>query len=499
MANTLYPQLQYFTLYSSGVSIADTSIVLTSFQTIDGVNLAMSDFGDKGFITIDPGSGTSEEQISFSGVTQNANGTATLTGIKHVGDLSPYTEASGTTKQHSGGATCSVAITSGLLNQFANKGNAETITGAYTFTSTAIAAYNAHPTFISDFQIIDKKYADDLAIAGAPDANETTKGIIEIATAAESLAGTTNGSTGARLVNPTDLNVSTSAGAGDSGKVPVLGATGILDQTFLDSARTWGAVQSLTADNCQITSAPNSANDAVRYAQAQLMTSTNEATDTSGEAFSAGDALYLKASDEKIYKTDSDGDETAFNFIGIALEAATGADETIRYAKPGGIVTGLSGLTAGATYYLSSTAGGYSTSPAYPRYAKIGYAISTTAMMVLQPSYKKSIIQAVNWGSTAADVTNVAVGFFIAKMTVLSSIPTRGEYNFADDETCIWDDNGTLSFDNGFIFKKYVSAGVYTHYAITNVDQDGFDLDFTNTGSPGSSGSTNLTITVESD
>lgn len=55
-------------------------------------------------------------------------------------------------------------------------------------------SYDADPTFNQDQQIITKKYADDLAIAGAPDSTDSVKGIGERATTAEIDAGTADGS-----------------------------------------------------------------------------------------------------------------------------------------------------------------------------------------------------------------------------------------------------------------------------------------------------------------
>ena len=79
-----YVQAQPFSLAGAGAITGDVTLTLKSFKTIDGVNLAMTDFGSVGFGTLEPGNGTLEEQISFTGATQNANGTATLTGIKSV-------------------------------------------------------------------------------------------------------------------------------------------------------------------------------------------------------------------------------------------------------------------------------------------------------------------------------------------------------------------------------------------------------------------------------
>lgn len=173
MAYTLkFAQLQSNTLAGAGAVIGATSLVLTSFKTIDGVNLTMTDFGSIGYGTIEPNNGTSEEQISFTGVTQNGSGTATLTGIKHVLFITPYTESSGLTKAHAGGTKFVITNTSKMYQT-----------------------------------IID--YIDGIAIAGSPDATLTTKGIVESATTAEINAGTADGGTGADLsTRPDQLKAS---------------------------------------------------------------------------------------------------------------------------------------------------------------------------------------------------------------------------------------------------------------------------------------------------
>lgn len=80
----------------------------------------------------------------------------------------------------------------------------QTVAGVKTFSSSPIV-----PTPTTDMQVATKKYADDLAIAGAPDASTTVKGIVEEATNAEIVAGTGTGATGARLfVNPEQVATS---------------------------------------------------------------------------------------------------------------------------------------------------------------------------------------------------------------------------------------------------------------------------------------------------
>lgn len=207
-----FVQNQPSTLAGAGATIGDTSVILSSFQTIDGVNLAMTDFGSIGYGTMEPGSGTQEEQISFSGIVQNANGTATLTGVKSVLFVSPYTETTGLSKTHAGGTQFVISNTAGFYNKLTSKSDDETITGLWDFPSGANNPTIGDVTYVAptgDTQIATKKYVDDVAIAGAPDATLTVKGILEIGTTAEINAGTSTGGTGASLaVRPDQLAAS---------------------------------------------------------------------------------------------------------------------------------------------------------------------------------------------------------------------------------------------------------------------------------------------------
>ncbi len=136
-------QLQNFALSGGGVVAGATSITLKSFKTIAGVNLSMSDFGSVGYATLEPGNGTQEEQVSFTGVVQNGNGTATLTGVKSVAFLAPYTETSGVIRTHAGSTPFVISNTSGFYNQFPAKDNDETITGQWTFDTFPVTPSNS--------------------------------------------------------------------------------------------------------------------------------------------------------------------------------------------------------------------------------------------------------------------------------------------------------------------------------------------------------------------
>jgi len=186
MADTfLFAQLQPYSLSGAGASIGDTSITLKSMLDIDGNTLSMSGtFGSIGFGTLEPGNGANEEQISFTGLTNNSNGTVTLSGVKSVAFVSPYTATSGLLKTHAGSTTFVISNTSGFYDRLSAKDDDETITGLWNFPNNSnyptVGTTYVAPT--TDLQIATKKYADDLAIAGAPKASTTTFGIATLST-----------------------------------------------------------------------------------------------------------------------------------------------------------------------------------------------------------------------------------------------------------------------------------------------------------------------------
>jgi len=179
-----------------------TSVTLKTFTDINGNLLTMSNFGSIGFGTLEPGNNTQEEQISFTGVTQNANGTATLTGVSHVAFLSPYTQTSGLSVTHAGNTPFIISNTSGFYNELTSKDDDATVNGNWTFTkAVTIPLTPVNPT-----DAASKGYADSLAIAGAPNASTSVQGLVQEATVAQVNAGTATGSTGAVLfASPADL------------------------------------------------------------------------------------------------------------------------------------------------------------------------------------------------------------------------------------------------------------------------------------------------------
>jgi hypothetical protein len=211
MANNFLPlQAQNFSISGSGAVVGDTTLILKIFQTIDGTPITMSMLGLIAFMTLEPGNGILEEQISFTGVTQNSNGTASLTGVSNVSFAYPYTKTSGLLKTHAGSTTAILSNTSGFYNQFVAKDDDGTISEVLTFTQPNFPQMDGTTTPPSlPAQLVTKAYADSLAIAGAPNASTSTKGIVQIATQAQVDAKTLIGSTSAVLVQPLNTQRST--------------------------------------------------------------------------------------------------------------------------------------------------------------------------------------------------------------------------------------------------------------------------------------------------
>ena len=225
-----------YRLSGSGISVSDTTITLASFQQPDeATNLIMSNFGDIGYGTLEPGT-SKKEFISFTGVTQNANGTAALTGVtRGLQFVSPYTASTSLRQVHSGGTTFIISNPPQLYNRFAVQDNAATISSVWIFASSTQPQYGAHPTFIggTTTRFASIEYVNNTASSGAADATVLVKGIVEQATPAEIAAGTENGGTGARLFIAADQGNSSSSA---TTTVVITDTGGRIDPGFINVA-----------------------------------------------------------------------------------------------------------------------------------------------------------------------------------------------------------------------------------------------------------------------
>lgn len=209
-----------YTLQSS-ISSSQSTVTLTSFREPGSLTPYTMSYINTNILygTISPSSGNSEF-ISATGITQNANGTATLTGVIRGLARTPGTGgcvASSTLAHAYPGQTQFILSDSPCFwNQYFVKQNNESVSGNITFTGQ---------TTFTSFPITASNATSSYSAAG----------ISQLATSAQIAAGTatsTNG-TNAPLVISSAQATSTYNAATAANKVVATGVTGKIDNNFI--------------------------------------------------------------------------------------------------------------------------------------------------------------------------------------------------------------------------------------------------------------------------
>lgn len=113
---------------------------------------------------------------------------------------------------------------------------------------------------------------------------------------------------------------------------------------------------------------------------ARYLSGAVQVTRTAGATLAARDLCVLNASSQMVL-ADASAEATAKGFLGIAAAAINSAASGTFIHR--GSVGGFTGLTAGAVYYISTTAGGITTTPPSTTgefVRVVGYAESSTAL-----------------------------------------------------------------------------------------------------------------------
>lgn len=209
-------------LAGTGISSSATSFSLTSFTIPqNGKKIVDSELSDTFYVTFEPGNRSRQEIASCTTVAQNADDTATISGCtRGLSPVTPYTASTSLQFAHGGGSTLVFSNPPQLYNDAAMKGNDETITGQWTFSTFPITASTSI-------------------------ASETVSGISELATGGEAASSTLSGDIAtSRLVLPT--SIATSAAPTSGNVVVVTGddgniAYGFLPQISTSTVRTYTA------------------------------------------------------------------------------------------------------------------------------------------------------------------------------------------------------------------------------------------------------------------
>ena len=232
----------------SSIGTTNTSILLSSFkEPVSDLPITMTSLNsDIGYGTIDPQSSSRKEFVSFTGVTQNSDGSATLTGVtRGLSFFSPFTASSTLRQSHPGQSIFILSDSPQVFEEYAPRRDTARITGDWTvngqqtYSSTTPPAYDFNPNFSSfaTTTFASLGYVNDTATSGAPDASETVKGLVELSTQSEAASSTSAGGTSARLALPASIATSTpdlSTGSSQNNYVVVSDNDGKLKQEWLD-------------------------------------------------------------------------------------------------------------------------------------------------------------------------------------------------------------------------------------------------------------------------
>lgn len=206
------------TSLQSRISSTDTSMTLVSnsirgSETLSGFNCFTLDEGrsDSEFVCGDV-SGTTvsnlERGLSF------ANGTTTVTSLKFA---------------HRVGANVKITdfpLIQRMRNQAAG---IETYPTLISYADSVLITAGSPTTTIAT-----KYYVDNVAVAGASNADTSTKGIVEIATQTEAASSTAIGSTGAILALPASTATDTPNTATRASRILMSDLTGYLKQAWIN-------------------------------------------------------------------------------------------------------------------------------------------------------------------------------------------------------------------------------------------------------------------------
>ena len=166
----------------------------------------------------------------------------------------------------------------------------------------------------------------------------------------------------------------------------------------LDVAATWDAIQTFSVLPATTAGNPVAANDLARKAYvdsvvAGIATTVNVIVPgTAGETLVAGNLIYFDDTDNEWKKCDADTASTVENtLLGIAQGAGVDGGAIASGVLLRGLDANQTGLTAGAIYYASNTAGGISSS-AGTKEVTVGFSYSTT-QLYFNPRFNQQLTE----------------------------------------------------------------------------------------------------------
>ena len=185
-----------YRLSGSGVSSSATSFTLTSLTLPQNdYPIQDSDLSDTFYLTLEPGSTDRQEFVSCTTIGTNTGSSVAISGCtRGISPVTPFTASTTLQFAHTGGTAVIFSDPPSLLNEYAAKGNSESITAGWVFasTSSSLPGYISLPSNLSAAAtaFASVSFAQNLASQGAATSTESVGGIVELATALEAASTT---------------------------------------------------------------------------------------------------------------------------------------------------------------------------------------------------------------------------------------------------------------------------------------------------------------------
>ena len=375
---------RYRTTLRSSMTATQSNIPVSTLQTFDGTTLTMSLLGERVFLVLE--AGTSREEITMCTAISGTQFDPCTRGLAFSGTSTASVSAN--RSAHNAGTSVTMSNVHYVYEQLIDKDTSEDIGGLKAFTSSTIRigdnttstnktiqAYNGSTNlpFVRYNEATGRwQFSDD----GVNTTNFTTS----------SAAGLAASSTRGIFIQDSliGINASSTTGLGfdASGNLShtVSSTTGLnyvnnVLEVNSTSLRTHiGVTTTPSANSIPLSNASSSIN-------AGWVPSSGNSFLTTGEAIngSATPQLVSVSTTGLLYAADAD-DITRRKVYGFITTNA--AVTTTPLVITNGLVTGFSGLTIGAQYYASTTAGAITTSPVASTTIPIGYAVSASILRV---------------------------------------------------------------------------------------------------------------------
>ena len=528
----------------ASIGSTNTTIPLSSFkEPISNILYTMSYLNSTiGYGTVDPQT-TRSEFVSFSGITQNSDGSATLTGVTRGLTRTPAgsscTASTTLANPHPGQSIFILSDSPCFFTEYPVKRNDETISGQWSWPEPSAASSTATKNYVDTVvsggtfttsKVTVTATAGETLSAGQLIYQKSSDGewykvdLDNTNTITDALLGIAQGSgtdgvsiSGGALVKGLDTNQSgltigsnyfpsTTAGGittATSTNFKAIGkartATNLyFDPTFIDTLKPLlGVDQTFTGQNTFSSTSTFSGAMAVtgtstfsNQVNGQIKNTQYFTASTTFTGATTPQPVHVSSGTSTAYLADAN-DKNLLNFIGFAKNSVV--DGNTVFVQTDGIVSGFTGLTVGSKYYVQDAIGTIGNSPGTEE-IMVGVAVSTTEIMIQKGRRHASGV--LSFSASASTVINT--GFKITNIRIHAAVATGGAVgtsnggwtiNGSNDCSYSTTDAASASASNTrtdrawYAYQDGTGATTGHNGTVTSIGDSGFTLSNTKEGS----------------